>query len=137
MGFELLGVSKAQYQLIVPIASAIPCDMNPPEDTPALVDILGLYHGDGITCYSRAILQLFKVRILDCHGDEDDFTVKLVDRDGFLLLFKSGTREAARGNGIGYIDYIDCPLAFTAGYMHWENRQKKGTRPYSEKYFDE
>lgn len=132
----MLKVSKQQYQLIVAIASAIPCELNPPAGTPALVDSSGFYYGDGITMYERAIVQLFKARILDCHGDEDDYTVKLVDREGFLLSFKAGAREAANGNGIGYIDYSDCPMAFTAGYQHWENRQKKNTRPYSEADFD-
>jgi len=131
-----LRVSKQQYQLIVAIASAIPCELSPPEGTPALVDSAGFYYGDDITRHTRAITQLFKARILDCHGDEDEFTVKLVDRDGFLLSFKAGAREASNGNGIGYIDYSDCPMAFMAGYEHWHNRQKKSTRPYSEKDFD-
>lgn len=127
-----IGVSKAQYQLILAIVSAIPTDMSPPEGTPALVDSAGFYSGVGITSHTKAILQLFKADILVCHGDDDYFEIKLNDREGFLLSFKSGAREAERGNGIGYIDYSDCPLAFAAGYMHWQNRQKKGTRPYSE-----
>lgn len=126
------GVSKTQYQLILAIASAIPSDLCPPAATPALVDAGGFYSGPDITKHDKAIMQLFKARILDCHGDDDDYEINLIDREGFLLSWKSGAREAERGNGIGYIDYSDCPAAFAAGYMHWHNRQKKGTRPYNE-----
>lgn len=122
--------TKTQYRLMLAIASAIPTSHNPPPGYPAVVDDCGHYHGDDITGQSKALTQLCKAGILHCIGDPDDFFVQLTDRDSFLLSWKAGAREARLGNGIGYIDYSDCPLAFAAGYMHWGERSKGRQRQY-------
>ncbi|EPL8679523.1 hypothetical protein N0P70_005522 [Klebsiella michiganensis] len=122
--------SKGQCRLILAIVSAIPTSLNPPRGWPALVDDCGQYMGDEILSQTKALTQLCRAGILHCIGDEDDFVVQLSDRDGFLLSWKAGAREARLGNGVEYIDYSDCPLAFSAGYMHWHARQKGRQRPY-------
>lgn len=122
--------SRTQYRLMLAIASAIPTSLNPPLGWPAVVDDCGQYYGSDIFGETKALAQLCKAGVLHCIGEPDDFVVQLADRDSFLLSWKSGAREAGLGNGIGYIDYSDCPLAFAAGYMHWHNRCKGRVREY-------
>lgn len=122
--------SKTQYRLMLAIASAIPTSLTPPVGWPAVVDVFFQYYGPDILGQSKALTQLCKAGILYCIGEEDDFVVQLADRDSFLLSWKAGAREARLGNGIGYIDYSDCPLAFSAGHMHWYERSKGRQRPY-------
>ncbi|HCO0652572.1 TPA: hypothetical protein ACYEKS_004173 [Escherichia coli] len=122
--------SKTQYRLMLAIASAIPTSLNPPAGYPAVVDDCFQYYGEDILSQSKALKQLCKAGILHCIGDPDDFVVMLADRDSFLLSWKAGAREARLGNGIGYIDYSDCPLAFAGGYMHWHERNRGRQRQY-------
>lgn len=94
--------SKTQYRLMLAIASAIPTSLNPPAGYPAVVDDCFQYYGEDILGQSKALKQ----------------------------LCKAGAREARLGNGIGYIDYSDCPLAFAGGYMHWHERNRGRQRQY-------
>lgn len=112
------------------IASAIPSSFNPPAEWGAVVDDCFQYYGENILSQSKALKQLCNAGILYCIGDPDDFVVQLADRDSFLLSWKAGAREARIGNGMDYIQYSDCPLAFAAGHMHWHERKKGRVRPY-------
>ena len=62
-------------------------------------------------------------------GEHDDKcqTLKINERDDFLASWSAGVNEARNGSDLHYADYNN-QYAFTAGYEHWHNRNKKALK---------
>lgn len=67
------------------------------------------------------------ITLLGVH-DDDKQALKLVERDDFLSSFEAGVREARNGSDLHYADYANNQYAFSAGYEHWHNRNKKALK---------
>lgn len=67
------------------------------------------------------------ITLLGVHDDEKQ-VIKLVERDDFLSSFAAGVREARNGADLHYADYSNNQYAFSAGYEHWHNRNKKALK---------
>jgi hypothetical protein len=50
------------------------------------------------------------------------------NRSDFLSSFSAGVREAKNGKDASYCDYNAIPFAFTVGFEHFHQNNKKGIR---------
>ncbi|MBS9898900.1 hypothetical protein ACSTIZ_02450 [Vibrio parahaemolyticus] len=67
------------------------------------------------------------ITLLGVHDDERQ-AIKLNERDDFLASWSAGVNEARNGSDLHYADYNNNQYAFTAGYEHWHNRNKKALK---------
>ncbi|MGL5103106.1 MAG: hypothetical protein ACRC6N_11370 [Plesiomonas sp.] len=90
-----------------------------------------MYIGSEIEGNQKGIHQAEKLMIgamkIDEHGN---IGIELVDRSDFLSGFSHGVNAARSGEGIEYSSYCSCPVAFLAGYKHYNNRLKHGGMAY-------
>jgi len=56
---------------------------------------------------------------------DDAFVILLNNRDDFLSSFAAGVKEAKQGNDQSYADYNANPFAFSVGYEHFHQMNKK------------
>lgn len=126
-----MAIPKKQLSFIIELMTALPLDGTKYE-----------YHPDVTYCpHDEVYFGYFDLTILDkmqsigvitilgSHDDEQQ-AVRLVERDDFLAGFAVGASEARNGNDMLYADYNSNQYAFTCGYEHWQNRnRKKGKLP--------
>jgi hypothetical protein len=60
--------------------------------------------------------------------DDERQAVKLCERDDFLASWQAGASEARNGSDLHYADYSNNQFAFSAGYEHWQHRQKQSAK---------
>ncbi len=74
--------------------------------------------------------RLQAIGVLTIVGEFDDGrqALKLVERDDFLASFAAGVSEARNGSDMHYADYSNNQYAFSAGYEHWHERNKKALK---------
>jgi hypothetical protein len=127
-------VSRKQMTFFTAAARAIGTDEATPYTHFSYVDNAGHYSGADITGNQAVLEQLSRTGIVRLHGDEDDFTVELVDRADFLAGWFDGARAASRGEGTDYSSYSSMPVAFVAGHQHWHEQQKPTAIQYKEEF---
>lgn len=67
------------------------------------------------------------IELVGVHDNEQQ-VLKLCQRDDFLSSWEAGVREARNGADLHYADYSNNQYAFSAGYEHWHNRNKKALK---------
>lgn len=60
--------------------------------------------------------------------DDERQALKIIQRDDFLSSWAAGANEARNNNDLHYADYSNNQYAFSAGYEHFKNRQKKALK---------
>lgn len=127
-------VSRKKMTFFTAVARAHHLDEDTPYTHFSYVDAHGYYSGPDITGNMVVLEQLGKMGIVRLIGDEDDFTVELVERSDFLAGWFDGAREAARGAGTDYSSYCSMPVAFVAGHQHWHEQQKSNAIQYKDEF---
>ena len=127
-------VSRKMMTFFTAVARAHHIDTPTPYTHFSYVDDAGNYSGDDIEGYLRVLEQLGKMGIVRVIGDEDDFTVQLVERFDVLAGWFDGARAASRNEGTDYSAYHSCPIAFLAGHQHWHEQQHPSAIQYKDEF---
>ena len=122
-------IPKKQLSLLVELMEALPMD-GTVYDTPPQIEY---------NAHDEAYLGYFDTTIIDrmqangvieligVHSDERQ-ELRIKERDDFLSSWEAGVREARNGQDLHYADYSNNQYAFSAGYEHWHNRNKKALK---------
>lgn len=122
-------IPKKQLSLIIDLMEAMPMDGTEYE-TPPQVELIPndeIYVGYLDT---DVIDKMQAVGVLELVGvyDDERQAVKILQRDDFLASWAAGVSEARNGSDLHYADYSNNQYAFSAGYEHFKNRQKKALK---------
>ncbi|WP_147200850.1 hypothetical protein [Pantoea sp. CCBC3-3-1] len=127
-------VSRKQMTILTALARAHHVDDPTPYTHFSYVDSAGHYSGTDVTGNIATLERLATAGIIRLHGDEEDFTVELVERADFLSGWFDGARAAQRGEGTDYSSYCSMPMAFVAGHQHWHEQQKPSAIQYKDEF---
>lgn len=134
VGDKEMKISRKQMKFFTAAACAVPVELNSPYTHFSYVDDAGHYTGEDICGNAKVLEQLAKTGMIQCHGDEDDFSVAFADRGDFLSAWAAGARAAEKGEGIEYSAYNANGIAFVAGHQHWHESQHPNHIPYKREY---
>ena len=124
-----MAVPKKQISLLIDLMEALSMD-GTSYDTPPRVEIIPhdeVYVGYFDTTVIDKLISMGVIELLGLFDDERQL-IKLVERDDFLSSWAAGVNEARNGQDLHYADYSNHQLAFSAGYEHWHNRNKKALK---------
>ncbi|GAL07918.1 hypothetical protein JCM19237_298 [Photobacterium aphoticum] len=119
-------IPKAQLLLVVSLMEAMPLDGTHYKYHHAITYCPNdeCYYGYFDQATLNRLQAVGVITILGQH-DDDMQCIKLIERDDFLASFAAGVSEARNGSDLHYADYNSNQYAFTAGYQHYQNRNKK------------
>jgi len=81
--------------------------------------------------FNSAIVDKYiELGALELVDEISGITILIINRDDFLSSFAAGVREATNGSDQAYADYNANPFAFSVGYEHFHQINKK-KRPIS------
>ncbi|WP_407552700.1 hypothetical protein [Vibrio parahaemolyticus] len=124
-----MAIPKNQLSLLIELMEALPLDGTVYEMPPQVEFIPHdeIYIGYFDTTVIDRMQGLGIITLLGVHDDERQ-AIKLNERDDFLASWSAGVSEARNGSDLHYADYNNNQYAFTAGYEHWHNRNKKALK---------
>ncbi|WP_217521827.1 hypothetical protein [Vibrio metschnikovii] len=122
-------IPKKQLSLLVELMEAMPLDGTSYETPPQIAFLPHdeVYLGYFDTTIIDRMTSLGIIELIGVH-DDDKQEIKIKERDDFLASWEAGVREARNGADLHYADYSNNQYAFSAGYEHWHNRNKKALK---------
>lgn len=119
-------IPKKQLSLLVELMEALPLDGTAYETPPQIEYIPHdeIYIGYFDTTVIDKMQALGIIQLLAVQDDERQ-VLKIIEREDFLASWAAGVNEARNGADLHYADYSNNQYAFSAGYEHWHNRNKR------------